>query len=76
MKQFVKALPTIGDCFKYIILQFPGLSTEKIKSSVFEGPQIQQLIKDEQFTGTMSDLRRMLGYHSKTSSRILLEIHV
>ena len=23
MKQFVKALPTDGDCFKYIILQFP-----------------------------------------------------
>ena len=56
MKQFVKALSTDGDCLKYIILTFPGLSIEKIKTSVFNGPQIRQLIKDEQFTGTMSDL--------------------
>ena len=36
MKQFVKALTTDGDCFKYIILQSPGLSIEKIKLSVFD----------------------------------------
>lgn len=52
MKQFVKALPTDADCFKYIILQFPGLSIEKIKAGVFDDPQIWQLIKDEQFTWT------------------------
>ena len=40
MKQFVKALPTDGDCFKYIILQFPGLPIEKTKAGVFDGPQI------------------------------------
>ena len=73
MKQFVKALPTDGDCFKYIFLQFPGLSIEEIKAGVFDGPQIRQLIKNEQFTGT---LRGMLGYHSNTSSRTFLEIHV
>ncbi|KAF2367923.1 hypothetical protein FHG87_001323 [Trinorchestia longiramus] len=56
MKQFVKALLTDGDCFKYTILQFPGLSFEKIKAGVFVGPQMRQVIKDEQFIGTMSDL--------------------
>ena len=55
MKQFVKALSPDGDCLKYIILTFPGLSTEKIIASVFNGSQIRQLIKDQQFTGTMSD---------------------
>ena len=29
MKQFVKALQTEGECFKYLILVFPGPSTEK-----------------------------------------------
>ena len=45
VKQFVKTLPT--DCFKYLILAFPGLPIEKIKTSVFHGSQICQLIKDE-----------------------------
>ena len=57
MKQFVKKLPTDGDCFKYIILQFPGLSIEKIKAGVFD-PQIRQLIKDKQCTETILDLKK------------------
>ena len=58
MKQFVKALPNEGDCLKYLILAFPGLSIEKIKAGVFDGPQIRQLIKDEHFIGTMSELEK------------------
>ena len=58
MKQFVKVLPTEGNCFKYLISAFPGLSIEKIKAGVFDGPQILQLIKDEAFIGTMSELER------------------
>ena len=40
MNQFVKALPTYGDCFKYITFVLPGLLIEKIKANVFDGPQI------------------------------------
>ena len=58
MKQFVKTLPIDSDCFKYITLALPGLSIEKIKTGVFDSPQIRQLIKDEHFTGTMSDLEK------------------
>lgn len=58
MKQFVKAFPTGGDCFKNIILRLPGLSIEKVKDNVFGGPKIWQLIKYEQFTSTMSDLEK------------------
>jgi len=51
-------LLTDGDCLKYIISAFPGLSIEKIKAGVFDGPQSRQLIKDEQFTDTMSVLEK------------------
>ena len=53
MKQFVKASPTGGDCFKYIILNYLGLSIAKIKAGVYDDPQVRQLIKDEQFTETI-----------------------
>ena len=51
-------LATDGHCFKYIILQFPGLSIEKIKATEFDGLQTWKPIKDEQFTGTMSDFEK------------------
>lgn len=56
MKQFVKALPTEGDCFKYLVSKFPSLSFEKIKAGVFDGPQIRQLLADEHFVVIMSEI--------------------
>ena len=50
MKQFVKALDKHGDCFKYICRSFPGLSMEKLKAGIFDGPQIRKLIMDSNFT--------------------------
>lgn len=58
MKQFVRALPKEGHCFKHIIKALPGLSIEKIKAGVFDGPQIRQLMKDEKFIETMSELEK------------------
>ncbi len=58
MKQFIKALPTEGDCFKYLITACPSQSFEKLKAGVFDGPQIRQLIKDKHFIGTMSELEK------------------
>ena len=58
MNQFVKALPTDGDSFKYIAVAVPRLSIEKIKAGVFDGPQIRQLIKDKNFTGSMTVLEK------------------
>jgi hypothetical protein len=54
MKQFVKALKKDGNCFKYICRSFPGLSTEKLKAGVFDGPQIRTLIVDPNFTTSMN----------------------
>ena len=54
MKQFVKALNKEGACFKYICVKFPGLTIEKLKSGIFNGPQIRKLINDHEFPSYMS----------------------
>ena len=40
IKQFVKALDEVGNCFNYIAKTFPGLSIEKLEANIFDGPQI------------------------------------
>jgi len=55
MKQFVKALKKDGNCFKYICKTFPGLSNEKLKAGVFDGPQIRKLLNDSGFITSMND---------------------
>ena len=54
MKQFVKVFPTNGDSFKQIAVALP----DKIKAGAFSGPLIRQLIKDKNFTGSMTDLEK------------------
>ena len=46
IKQFVKALEKDGDCFKYIGMKFQGLTIEKLKAGIFDGPQIRKLMND------------------------------
>ncbi|KAI5725091.1 hypothetical protein M8J77_010864 [Diaphorina citri] len=58
MKQFVKALDHESDCFKFICMKMKGLSMEKIKAGIFDGPQIRQLIKDPNFVSSMSEKER------------------
>lgn len=55
MKQFVKALDKDGDCFTYICRALPKLSMEKLKAGVFNGPQIRQLVKDNNFVKSMTE---------------------
>ena len=45
MKQFVKAFDKDGDCYN-IAKTFPGLSMEKLKAGIFDGPQIRKLMQD------------------------------
>ena len=37
---------------------FPGLSLEKLKAGVFDGPQIRQLIKDQDFKNSMDEVKK------------------
>ncbi|GBM42013.1 hypothetical protein AVEN_3249-1 [Araneus ventricosus] len=53
MKQFVKASPKEGECFKYLFDQFLGLSETKLKEGVFVGPDIRKIMKDENFETKM-----------------------
>ncbi len=55
IKQFVKSLVENGECFKYICSVFPGLTIEKLKAGIFDGPQIRNLLKDSNFMKTMSE---------------------
>ena len=54
MKQFVKAPEKDSDCFKYICMQFPSLTIEKLKAGNFDGPQIQKLMNDSNFCNCMT----------------------
>jgi hypothetical protein len=46
MKQFFKALPKTGNCFKYFCKTFPHLSEAKLEEGVFVGPDIRKLTFD------------------------------
>ena len=54
MKQFVKALPVDDCCFNYICNFFPGMSNEKLKAGVFDGPQIRKIMRDPGFVESMT----------------------
>lgn len=55
MKQYVKALDKDGECFRFLSAKFRGLSSEKLKQGIFDGPMIRDLINDAQFVTTMTN---------------------
>ena len=56
IKQLMKALDKDGESFKYICRSFPGLSIEKRKAGIFDGPDIRKLMQDENFILSMNPL--------------------
>ena len=56
IKQLGKALDKDGQCFKYICRSFPGLSIEKRKAGIFDGPDIRKLMQDENFILSINPL--------------------
>ena len=56
IKQFPKALEKDGDRFTYLCQTFPGLTLEKLKAGIFDGPQIRQLIRDPEFENSMNEV--------------------
>ena len=59
MKNFVKAMNQDGAAFKYICTKFHVLSQAKLKEGIFVGPQINQLLKDEDFDHTLSGTEKV-----------------
>jgi len=54
IKQFTKVLDKDGRCFTYLCHAFPGLTIEKLKVGIFDGPQIRQLIRDPEFENSIN----------------------
>ena len=55
MKNFVKAMDKSGQGFKYLTSKFASLSDAKIKEGVFIGPQIRELLKDDDFESALHE---------------------
>ena len=75
-----------GECFHDLLYTFPGLSYEKIKARVFDGPQIRTLVHDQAFVQAMNDkekatwLKNFLGNkktgnHEDLVGNMLLAFH-
>ena len=56
IKQFTKALDKDGGCFAYLCHAFPGLTIEKLKAGIFDGPQLRKLIRDPEFENSMNEV--------------------
>ena len=54
MKSFATAINQDGAAFKYGCNKFPVSSQAKLKEGIFVGPQINKLLKDEDFGHTLS----------------------
>jgi hypothetical protein len=55
MKNFVKAMDRDGQGFLYLQRKFPRISDTKIKVGIFIGPQIKELMKDQDFEGSLNE---------------------
>jgi hypothetical protein len=60
MKQFVNALNKDGLCIEYIAHKLPGLTMEKLKAGIFDGPQIRQLINDPHFITSINEIESLV----------------
>ena len=54
----MKALDKDGNCFNYIAKTFRGLSMEKLKAGIFDGPQIRKLMQNQTFSARMTVAER------------------
>lgn len=58
MKNFVKAIPHDSPAFEYLKRKFGADKTDaKLKAGIFVGPEIRELIKDEEFKNTLNPLQ-------------------
>ena len=55
MKNFVKAMDCDGQGFFYLQRKFPKISDAKIKEEIFIGPQIRELMKDQDIERSLNE---------------------
>ena len=61
MELLARPLTTDSEWFQHIVLVLPDLLFE-IKAGVFSGPQIQALVRDQNFVRKMNDKERGHGF--------------
>ena len=62
MKQFVKALPKQGECFRYLCGLFSGLYEAKLREGIFVGPDIRKLMTEPNFVDKMGKKKKQNGH--------------
>ena len=58
MKNFVKCMDKTGCGFEYVRNKFPNVSDAKIKGGIFIGPQIRELMQDQQYDEDLNETER------------------
>ena len=57
IKNFVKAMDQTSDGFKYLKVKFGAVQSDaKLKAGIFDGPQIRELMKDEDFPSKLKSI--------------------
>jgi hypothetical protein len=54
----MKAVDKESEGFGYLRQKFPKISEAKMKEGIFIGPQIEQLLKDQDFTTKLNSTER------------------
>lgn len=54
----MKALNKDGPAFKYLRSKFPRISDAKIKEGIFIGPQIREILKDQNFDSVLQGFEK------------------
>ena len=58
MKNYTKTLDTNGPIFKFIPIKFSHIFEAKLRTGVFNWPQVRKLTRDESFTASISAVEK------------------
>lgn len=61
MKQYLKVLDKGKHCFRYLCSAFHGLSEEKLKAGIFDGPKTGKMTRDKDFTASVTTIDKEPG---------------
>jgi hypothetical protein len=75
MKNFVKGVDKTSYGFEYVMNKFPNVTDTKIKAGIFMGPQIRDLMQDEQFDEDLNECERNAWLSFKRICNDLLGNH-
>lgn len=85
MKNFVKALDKKGQSFAFIRDKFPRITEAKLEAGIFDGPQIRELMKDDNFDACLQNyefnawrafksiVQNFLGNHRSPDYELVVE---